>query len=301
MKESKKRKAALTVEAALIMPIVLSVLLFFLYFLQILYVEQNLYAAAIKALRDTSACGYIIKYADSMQNALEDLEEGEGKYFDVPDIAKKVLRSAGSHIWFQSVTKNNVSDLESIENAVKGGFAGISFQGSDAYADDELTVVNMQYRILFPVFQTLIPPISFQKQFVMRSFSGDGILIHTGGEKDEDAENPSGEEQYVYVTETGTVYHINSNCTYIKRKVEQQNIEELEILRNKYGGKYYPCSSCAGKGTSGSTVWVTKSGTHYHFNKDCSKIKRDIKKLPISEADKYRPCSRCAAERSLND
>lgn len=285
--EAGKTAASLTVEAALLMPVVLTVLLFFLYFIQVLYVEQELYSAAVKTLRETSACGYLMKYADSGQTALKN---AKGEYFEAADFACEILQGAGYYVWFQSAVKSRVTDKKSIDNAVKGGFAGISFWGSDAYAEDELTVVCMKYKIVFPVFGKLIPPVSFQKNIFMRSFSGEGVL-----EKAEDEEEGS-EEGYVYVTETGTVYHVNVNCTYIKLSLESKGIGELNSLRNKYGGKYYPCDACVKKGESMETIWITGSGTHYHSRKNCSKIKRNVKKITVSEAEKYRPCSRCAAK-----
>ena len=104
------------------------------------------------------------------------------------------------------------------------------------------------------------------------------------------------EEGYVYVTENGTVYHISADCTYIRRNVKQEKREKIADKRNHYGGKYYPCEGCMKKEEMPDTVWVTKAGTRYHATKDCSKIKRTVKKILFSEASAYRPCSRCAKE-----
>ena len=286
--------ASLTAEAALIMPVVLTALLFFVYLLQILSVEQELYEAAVKALRDTSSYGYFLKHAD---NRLDALQKVEGEYFEAAEFANEVLQGLGNYLWFQSAVKNRVADIESINKAVKGGFSGISFWGSDAYAEDELTVICMEYKIVFPLFQNLIPSVSFQKCVIMRSFSGDGALEED--EKEEENEE-SKEEGYVYVTENGSVYHVSINCTYIKFSVKPKNFDELDNLRNKYGGKYYPCEACSKKGEATQTIWITDTGTHYHHQQDCSKIKRNVKKITISEAENYRPCSRCAATAKEN-
>ncbi|MDE7212748.1 MAG: pilus assembly protein, partial [Lachnospiraceae bacterium] len=60
---AKTVSASLTVEAALVLPVVLSVFLFFLSFLQILRADQQLYYAASELTEKTAACGYILKYA----------------------------------------------------------------------------------------------------------------------------------------------------------------------------------------------------------------------------------------------
>ena len=99
---------------------------------------------------------------------------------------------------------------------------------------------------------------------------------------------------YVYVTESGTVYHVLANCSYIRLSVEKVKSGGIADRRNQYGGKYYPCDGCLKKNAAPETVWVTKSGTHYHASRDCGKIKRTVKKIPLSEASMYRPCSRCA-------
>lgn len=291
-KAEKTAAASLTAETALVMPIVLTALLFFVYLLQILYVEQELHMAAIRAARDASACGYLLKHADSK---LEGLQKAEGEYYEVAELAGEVLQGVGNSFWLASMVKSRVTDLQSVDMTIRGGYGGISFWGSDVYAEDEMTVIRMAYKIEFPLFRNLIPAISFQKTIVMRCFSGEGEL-------EEDAEEDGKEEEgYVYVTETGTVYHIRINCTYIKLSVKSENIGKIKDLRNKYGGKYYPCEACAKNKEGSSLIWITETGTHYHYQRDCSKIKRNVKKIPISEADKYRPCSRCAANTEKKD
>ena len=57
----------------------------------------------------------------------------------------------------------------------------------------------------------------------------------------------SGEEQeeYVYITENGTVYHRERNCTHLTLSIELAGKDEVGQLRNESGGKYYPCENAA--------------------------------------------------------
>ncbi len=283
-------KASLTVEAALILPVILSIFLFFLSFLQIIRAEQQIYYAASELAEETAACGYVLKYASQEAEALWD---SDGKYFEAAEFALDILQGAGDALWFQNAMQKKLVNEGCINAVVEGGVFGIDFWGSEIYAEDELAVVRMEFKVSFPVFRDFLPKISFQKSVVMRSFSGVGDFERDSeGEEDESGE----EEGFVFVTETGTVYHVRETCTYIRLGVEQTSGGGIADKRNQYGGKYYPCEVCMKDGVVPEKVWVTKTGTRCHAKKDCSKIKRTVKKLPVSEASGYRPCSRCAKE-----
>lgn len=289
---SKKRlRASLTVEAALVLPVLLSLLLFFLSFLQIIRAEQQIYYAAAELTEESAACGYLLKYADQEIDALW---EKDGEYFGAAEFAADILQGAGDAFWFRNAMRGKLAAEDSVNTIVSGGISGIDFWGSEVYAEDEMTVVSMSFQVSFPVFQRLLPKLSFQRSVVMRSFSGVGAFER------EEASQEEGESEagYVYVTETGTVYHRNSNCTYIRLSVEQAAGSQISEKRNQYGGKYYSCESCIKGNVVPETVWITKTGTRYHARKDCSRIKRTVKRIPVSEASAYRPCSRCAKNAS---
>lgn len=287
----KRAGASLTVEAALLLPGILSVFLFFLSFVQIVRAEQQIYYAAAELTEETAACGYMLKYASQEAEALW---ESDGEYFEAAKFAADILQGAGDALWFRSAMQAKLADAGYIDSLLEGGVSGIDFWGSEVYAEDEMAVVRMDFQISFPMFGRFLPKLSFQKNVVMRSFSGIGEFEHAGEGEETDEE---GEEGYVYVTETGTVYHVSESCTYIRLSVEQTAGSGLAEKRNQYGGKYYPCEACMKDGVMPEKVWITKTGTRCHAKKDCSKIKRMVRKLPISEASDYRPCSRCAKGR----
>ncbi|MDE7297777.1 MAG: pilus assembly protein [Lachnospiraceae bacterium] len=280
-------RGSLTVEAALLLPAAMSVILFFLYLFQILWAEQQLSYAGLEALQTVSDCGYLLKYAGA---ELERAENGSEEYEAVTEIAEEVLREAGSGVWFQNSLRRNLPAGGLVEKIVESGLRGISFRGSDVYAEDEMAVLCIACQIRFPVFRGLLPAVTLEKRFLLRSFSGDGEL-----ELSEEETQEESEEGRVYVTETGTVYHKSRNCTYIKLSLEQKPFDSIGQSRNASGGKYYPCTSCIKEESNLTVVWVTRTGTHYHAGKECSKIKRSVREITMSEAEKYRPCSRCAA------
>lgn len=99
-------------------------------------------------------------------------------------------------------------------------------------------------------------------------------------------------EDIVYMTETGMVYHRDYHCSYLKPSVQLVPGAELERMRNKSGGKYYPCQNC-GHLLPGGAAYITDYGDRYHTSLGCSGLKRTIYAVPLSEAVGKGVCSKC--------
>ena len=56
------------------------------------------------------------------------------------------------------------------------------------------------------------------------------------------------EDETVYVTGTGLVYHKDYHCTYLDLSIRMVQGKEISELRNESGGRYYACEHCGGKG-----------------------------------------------------
>ncbi|MBQ9118966.1 MAG: hypothetical protein IJY09_02780 [Lachnospiraceae bacterium] len=310
MREKRREKGALTAEAALLLTVLLSVFIVFLHLFQIVYTETELTIAASKAVNQTADVGYLLKNLDEYLDAVMEAEPEDAEREQIAgwsailqgkqqlmSAAEELISGVSSEVWFRETVRRNLSSTEIVNKVIVGGYEGISFVGSDAYAEDEMTVICMQYRVEFPVLQTVLPELHFQKKVLMRSFAGEGTLEAARPEQENTATTEATvEEGYVYVTETGTVYHRDSACSYIRIQVEETSYAQIETERNRYGSKYYPCESCkAATGNEGS-VWITESGTRYHSSASCSRLKRTVTKLAEREAGAYRPCSRCGQE-----
>ena len=96
---------------------------------------------------------------------------------------------------------------------------------------------------------------------------------------------------YVYITETGTVYHKDRACTYLNPSIQTTSKEELVNKRNQAGGIYHICELC-GNG-NGNYVYVTTYGDRCHSDRMCSGLKRTIYTIRLSEVGKRPPCSKC--------
>jgi hypothetical protein len=101
----------------------------------------------------------------------------------------------------------------------------------------------------------------------------------------------STDEEIVYVAETGVVYHKSRACTHIKLSIKPSNFDNIGNERNEYNEKYSSCEACGWKASG--TIYITDYGDRYHSSLSCSKLKRTISAIPISQIGSKRPCSRC--------
>ena len=138
--------------------------------------------------------------------------------------------------------------------------------------------VKYQVQLPFPVFHS--KPIPMEESICVKGwvgYSGNGF---------------SNSSKTVYVTENGSVYHLDYNCTYLHPKIRAVNYGKVPDLRNEDGGKYYPCEHCMKHG-AGGMVFITEFGTRYHSSLTCSDLKRTIYSIPIEEAVGKGVCSKC--------
>jgi hypothetical protein len=163
---------------------------------------------------------------------------------------------------------------------VYGGSIGISLLGS-TYEGNE---------VCLRATYTMKLPVAF--------FGWKGVMLAQGstvhkwtGDRDDGQQ-----EDYVYITETGTVYHRSRQCSYLDLSIRAANYADLSGLRNKSGHKYYECSDCAAKIPASGLVYITDYGTCYHVELSCSGLKRTVYLIPLSEVGTRAPCSRCGGK-----
>lgn len=150
--------------------------------------------------------------------------------------------------------------------------------------DDGIVDIVTRYSVKISFFP------SIKQNFVQRTrrrcwVGRDGLQGNSKNETDET----------VYVTETGTVYHLYDNCSHIQLSIKTVNYSQLSNLRNTNGGIYHACEKC--KPSTGGSVYITDDGDRYHSNSSCSGIKRSVKEVHLSELEGKKVCSRCQARK----
>lgn len=163
---------------------------------------------------------------------------------------------------------------------VIGGSTGLDCSDSKMSRRTGIGQVTAEYQIRIPVPMFHLDGITRKDSIRIKAW--------TGYEKEFLGTE---EEETVYVTETGLVYHKDYHCTYLDLSIQMVLAENIESLRNSGGGKYYACRICGG-GNNGQ-VYITDSGDKYHGSLSCSGLKRTVYAVPVSEVIGKGACIRC--------
>ena len=175
----------------------------------------------------------------------------------------------------------NVIGAERIERSIiTGGSTGIDCSSSNMSLRTGIGKLTAEYQIRIPVPMFLMEGIPRTESIRIKAW--------TGYEKEYLGLT---EEETVYVTESGIVYHKDYHCTYLDLSIQMVAAGSVEDLRNKDGGKYYACRICGSK--EHGQVYITDSGNKYHGSLSCSGLKRTVYAIPVSEAIGKGACTRC--------
>lgn len=102
------------------------------------------------------------------------------------------------------------------------------------------------------------------------------------------------EEEWVYITPTGSAYHKDPNCSYLNPKIYSAVSSKIGGYRNESGEIYRQCESCRDITLTG-ICFYTEYGNRYHSTLKCSGLKRTIYSVLLSEVEGRHLCSKCAA------
>lgn len=134
----------------------------------------------------------------------------------------------------------------------------------------------------------------YEMKLSVRFFEIDGIQMSSVNQfRKWKGSNAEGELfEYVYVTESGRVYHQNLNCRVLDLSVSSIPLFEVKAIRGSDGQKYYPCELCLIQMDT-DVVFYTNYGTRYHGDISCSALKRTVKKILKTESGNKKACSFC--------
>lgn len=272
-----RMKAAVSVEAAIVLPVVILLVVSLLQFFWLISANQRLEQAAVQTAVEAGRKQYaIVKGKNLLQDKTGVDKEKADQYFGG---AKSVLDTA----WFY---KRMVGKLNFKDSGDAFGARYFHCLGSNTdIANNQLTLhASCQFRLMYlPKGLATFP---LQKKIVAGMWLGKSL-------KDTN-ENNKEQTEYVYVTEHGTVYHNTTACSFLKLSIRDVAYSEVGNLRSNDGSKYYPCVLC--KPEKAARVYITDDGTNYHSSTACSGLKRTIRKVEKSKVAGMRACSKCGGK-----
>ena len=259
-------KASVSIEASIAIPI------FMFCFLEILSLLNyiSVYSGVLYAMKTTGDPVCVYGYVSDLVTAET----------DAVSLGEKVITSVlFSEVYLDTqIRKQCMEPL--FENTVRNGTKGISLLGS--YVDREASDLSIL------AHYTMEPVISFAgtELSVMCRYYG---RLWTGY----DLEESKTTEDYVYIAENGSVYHLTEMCTYLKISVSNVTKSELSKKRNNSGSKYKACDLCCDDKRVREIYYITNSGDKYHTEMNCSGLKRTVYRIEKSEVENWALCSRC--------
>lgn len=274
---SAKLKASLTVEAAIILPLFIFMMLILLFPLKLMEEERRLQNTAENIGRQLAAAEYIKTVGDDL---LKDKGSIGNAAFGSADTIEK-----GAALGI-IIAEANAADT--IAFPVAGNETAVF---SDAEGDDPAIFrVELDYRLRLPFSTYAIPAVHKSMIVNRRAWTGSdgGRGRSKYGGDDSDAED---EDRIVYLGKTSTVYHDDPDCHYLSNVMKTADAADIGNMRNESGGKYHACPSCR-PGKTG-TVYYFASGTAYHSSEHCKAITSYSRAVHLSEVKNMRACSYC--------
>ena len=260
--------ASMTLEASIAVPLFIFFFVNILSAINIIKIQSDLEAALHQTGSEISLLAYDYRAGKKVLG----LEEGEGP-----------VTSVGYMLYAADSVKKYLDGTLDDSN-VSGGSSGLSFLGSSIMAGNDIVDITVDYKV-----KPTIPVIGFKEFPVEARYYGHAWTSYDISQGMGAADD---EEEMVYVTEHGTVYHRNIGCKHLKLNVKSVSMEEISGKRNSDGSKYYACQYC-GKSVAGGNVFITNYGNRYHSTVTCPGLKRKIYTIPISEVGGRGPCNAC--------
>lgn len=283
---NRHENASLTVEAAIVMPLFLFFMLTFLYFIQIITVQEQIQSAITELGFNLSKTAYVFEDFPVIEDALSFDETIFGTDFEIglTDFVKSAAEGSLLRIYARKYFDIGQIDRSCIQN----GYKGITFFCSGILDGEDYIDIIVRYQVHIPIKIFNIGNMRMIQRVRVRAWTGHQVeAAYSMGEGDKD------EEDTVYITETGSVYHTNETCSHIKLSVMSVNSIPSN-MKNENGISYTACEACCNNQQGVvATYYITLDGTKYHTKRDCSKIKRTVKAIKRSEAGNRTLCKRC--------
>ena len=258
-------KASVTVEASIAIPVVLLCFLEVLSLLQCLSVYSGVLLAVKNVSMPISVYGYVY---DEITEKNEEIHLG-----------KEVISSLlFSEVFLDTQVKKQCSG-PIFEQNIYGGAEGISLLGSYINERESCISIVANYYVE-PLLSLTGRKQRMSNQLYTRMWTGYTVT-------------QTAQEDYVYITESGSVYHMFPDCTHLKLSIQSVAGSELGKMRNDYGESYEACEKCC-DGALQSIYYITKKGDRYHEELSCSGLRRTVSCVAKDSVQDRSLCERCS-------
>lgn len=252
--------ASLTVEAAMVLPIFLFCMIAALQYCKAMETAVQYGTALAETGKNLATSAYVSTYTGEIGTGAE------------------LVTGALSVAYAQSAVTSQVNETSAVKN--------VNMALSSLMQEDEMIDLVLTYQVQSPFGVVNLPGTFFIQRASVRAWVG-----RTVEETTEESATEAEEDVWVYVTETGTVYHTTSECTYLKLSIFTIDINTLASLRNNSGEIYRACELCGE--SAGNLVYATMEGNRYHSSLSCSGLKRTVTQVKLSEVGDLHACSKC--------
>lgn len=114
----------------------------------------------------------------------------------------------------------------------------------------------------------------------------------TGYDGDLGNEGDTENSQIVYISNNQEVYHTSPDCSYLDIHLISMSLGQARTAKNADGQHYTACEKCC-RSFSGSVVYVSEKGSHYHSSTECSSLSRSPEAVLMSSVEYLPLCTRC--------
>lgn len=241
-------KGSFTVEAAVVVPLMMGFLLSILFFFRVLFVQRAVEEALLFTGRSVA-----------VESCMVDSD-------------------TALYVSAEALFKTSLLQDKNIERYVVGGVLGVTLLGSE-FSGKEIEL-KANYLLKFP--------INFFGERGLWLTSENCFVKWTGDLQEETVDG-----EWVYITETGSVYHKDTSCRSLDLSIQEGILSEVLQFRGSNGQKYYACDRCMENYDEDATVYYTDYGRLYHGSLGCSALKRTIFRVLLSQVGERPPCSFC--------
>lgn len=248
-------KGSMTVEAAVVMPLLILFVLHLGSCMEMLRLHGKLEYALWQTGRELTLFG-----------AAQGAE-------DIPELAVSYLYVNGR---IQQILGRDYLDSSPLAH----GSQELTYLSSEYLEEDQCVNIVLTYQVCPQITCFPFPYFRMCSRYYGRAWTGYAL----GDEAEKTV--------YVYVTEDGKVWHGRGDCSYLKLNIFEAQPETVWALRNADGECYRPCSRCQDRPV-GDLVYLTREGNRSHTVRDCPALLRRIHAVVWREDMPYRPCSRC--------